>query len=82
MVVKRSCRWSRVENPWNMDCKTSDKESTSCAMLQGVVRVRLVSGGELEVGNWNERVYKVRDCGHDREYTVDLSDPCSCHRGD
>ena len=42
--------------------------------------VRLVSGGDLDVGNWNERVYKVRDCGHDGEYTVDLSDPCSCHR--
>ena len=43
--------------------------------------VRLVSGEELDVGNWNERVYKVRDCAHDREYTVDLSDPCSYHRG-
>ena len=69
------------ENRWNMDCETCDNESTSRAMLQGVVRVRLVSGGELEVGNWNERVYKVRDCAHDGEYTVDLSDPCSCHRG-
>ena len=49
-------------------------------MLQGVVRVRLVSGGELDVGNWNEGVYKMRDCAHDRKYTVDLSDPCSCHK--
>lgn len=48
---------------------------------KGWYLVRLVSSEELDVGNWNERVYKVRDCAHDREYTVDLSDPCSCHRG-
>ena len=31
--AKRWCLWSRVENPWNMDCETSDNESTPCAML-------------------------------------------------
>ena len=51
---------------------------------KGWFLVRLVSGGEMDVGDWNERVFKVRDCAHDREYTVNLSDrtdPCSCHRG-
>ena len=42
---------------------------------------RRMSGGDSDVGNWNERVYKVRDCAYDREYTVDVSDPSSCYRG-
>ena len=48
---------------------------------KGWYLVRLVHCGDLDVGNWNKMVHKVRDCAHDREYTVDLSDPCSCHRG-